>query len=359
MIKAVGLFLLLLLKIVGWALLILLLVLLAVCLLVLFVPVRYDVLVHSERINPIANLRLRLKVNWLLHFIRVAVAYGPGGLSWQIRVAGLDIPKLLARRAEKKKAKRRQTKTTSDNRRKEEAKTPPDRFDMSLSDPELEPESKPELKEEKPETLETQVMEKTESASIPPDSESENKMAVDPLLSERTAKKADREKVRKTKKQKTKKQKIKKQKAKSETAQQESSDAPKSGIFAKVRTWIRRLHKEYTDEVNRHAVGHLWTEILKLLRSYRPRKLKADVSFSLADPALTGAVTGLISLIPVIYRYPCTIEPDFTAEKPYVEGEIAACGKVTVFVFVCGAIRLLRDKKFMQVVRRLLKRGGT
>ncbi|KAI4447116.1 hypothetical protein C823_001635 [Eubacterium plexicaudatum ASF492] len=215
---------------------------------------------------------------------------------------------------------------------------------MSLSDPELEP----ELKEEKPETLETQVMEKTESASIPPDSESENKMAVDPLLSERTAKKADHEKVRKTKKQKPK-TKNKKQKAKSETAQQESSDAPKSGIFAKVRTWIRRLHKEYTDEVNRHAVGHLWTEILNLLRSYRPRKLKADVSFSLADPALTGAITGLISLIPVIYRYPCTIEPDFTAEKPYVEGEIAACGKVTVFVFVCGAIRLLRDKNLCRL----------
>ncbi|KAI4447115.1 hypothetical protein C823_001634 [Eubacterium plexicaudatum ASF492] len=120
MIKAVGLFLLLLLKIVGWALLILLLVLLAVCLLVLFVPVRYDVLVHSERINPIANLRLRLKVNWLLHFIRVAVAYGPGGLSWQIRVAGVDIPKLLARRAEKKRRnadKQKRTPITGEKRR--------------------------------------------------------------------------------------------------------------------------------------------------------------------------------------------------------------------------------------------------
>ena len=49
MIKAIGMFLLMLLKIAGWTLLILLIILLAALLLILFVPVHYDVLAKNER----------------------------------------------------------------------------------------------------------------------------------------------------------------------------------------------------------------------------------------------------------------------------------------------------------------------
>ena len=66
----------------------------------------------------------------------------------------------------------------------------------------------------------------------------------------------------------------------------------------------------------------------------------------------------MISLMPWVYRYPCSIVPDFTAEKPYAEGEIEADGKVAVYVFLWSLLRLVRDKQFMQVVRRLLKRNG-
>ena len=108
MIKAIGMFLLMLLKIAGWTLLILLIILLAALLLILFVPVHYDVLAKNERSmesgqkNPAANLRLQLKVSWLLHLVYISMQYGPDGLSNHIRVAGIDIPKFLAKRAEKK-----------------------------------------------------------------------------------------------------------------------------------------------------------------------------------------------------------------------------------------------------------------
>ena len=134
------------------------------------------------------------------------------------------------------------------------------------------------------------------------------------------------------------------------------ADASRQGIFSKIRFWYQRVRKEITDEVNQHALSHFWRELLKLLKSYKPRKLKADVSFSLADPALTGTVTGVFSMMPLLYRYPCRIVPDFTSEKLYVEGEILARGRVTVLVFLLSVLRLLRDKEFMHVVRRLMKR---
>lgn len=148
------------------------------------------------------------------------------------------------------------------------------------------------------------------------------------------------------------------EKIKQSKEKEEQNQKSKQSILSKIRSQFQRFHQEFTDEVNRHALSRLWTELLKLLKSYKPRKLKADISFSLADPALTGMATGAISLLPVIYRYPCSIAPDFTSEKLYVEGEILARGRVTVFVFLLSLLRLLRDKKFMYVVRRLLKRGG-
>ena len=125
-----------------------------------------------------------------------------------------------------------------------------------------------------------------------------------------------------------------------------------------MRRVYQKVRQEVNDEANRHAISSLFSELLKLLRSYKPRKLRADVSFSLADPAWTGKVTGILSIMPWIYRYPCRIIPDFTADQAYIEGEVHVRGKVTVGVFLLSLLRLVRDKQFMKVVRRLLKRGG-
>lgn len=85
MIQTVGLFLLAVLKFLGWTFLGLLLFLLAALLLVLFVPVRYHVLAQNEcsteqnQKKPAAKLQLRLKATWLLHLMSVTVSYGPQG----------------------------------------------------------------------------------------------------------------------------------------------------------------------------------------------------------------------------------------------------------------------------------------
>ncbi len=399
MIKTVGLFLLALLKIFGWVLLVLLLVLFAAFLLLVFVPVRYDVLASNEKsiapakANPVENLRLRIKVTWLLHFIHVSVIYGKEGLQTSVRAAGIDLIKLLARlRRRSRQIAEPEDKEDSQAFDPAQTKDPVDRTDPSKqinvpdqTDPFEREKEAAYIKDD--ETFQNPnrtdehnpVQEPTQIYENDPIQEPTRTDGNDPIQdavqidgndSENKQKQKQQKKRKRTKKRT--KQNIKRKskntsrqsfrsKAQQEAdaaphAQQES--APKEGLFQRMRRVYQKVRQEVNDEANRHAISSLFSELLKLLRSYKPRKLRADVSFSLADPAWTGHVTGILSMMPWIYRYPCRIIPDFTADQAYVEGEVQARGKVTVGVFLLSLLRLVRDKQFMKVVRRLLKRGG-
>ncbi len=384
MIKAIGMFLLMLLKIAGWTLLILLIILLAALLLILFVPVHYDVLAKNERSmeskqkNPAANLRLQLKVSWLLHLVYISMQYGPDGLSNHIRVAGIDIPKFLAKRAEKKENHKKKKAKKNKKSSKQESITDESLLQESLTEKAITDESRiNESQTKESQMTESQMTEfptdgfQAEKETFVPteenicqiDSKSEEvkKQLFENDKSESNKPGQDHLDPNNQKRNKSKQKKHgnrKHAKIKQSKEKEKQNQKSKQSILSKIRSQFQRFHQEFTNEVNRHALSHLWAELLKLLKSYKPRKLKADISFSLADPALTGMATGAISLMPVIYRYPCSIAPDFTSEKLYVEGEILARGRVTVFVFLLSLLRLLRDKKFMYVVRRLLKRGG-
>jgi len=545
MIRAIGLFLLALLKIAGWTLLLAVLILLVVLLLVLFVPIHYEVLALNEQSadplekNPVANLQLRLKVTWLLHLVHVTVSYGPPGLSNKIRIAGVDILKLLAKIAARKKAGKKGKKLKRSKKKRfakksqaaassvtgENSKDKSGVYEKETEGVSVNSASSVENSlsvsdrndgMENPQTNETQAMqqgelpvetdaaentpvtensasefpseelrEKESLASFIPIQEShadeaptsqfpteqndtssllamkqyhttasvksweekqkkETKRETDQKeiseqieiakenMSDQTEtsgvenmseqkeisdqanisdkieisdqeqifdqsetsdqanmseqketsdqeqtsapietpdkkkaskkkeksdkKKQKQEKRNKKKLQKRSRKRLKAEKPKKKDAFSDGADKAEQGIFRKIRNGYERLRQEYTDEVNRHAFGHLWTELLKLLRSYKPKKLQADLSFSLADPSLTGMATGILGMIPLVYRYPCSIQPDFTSEKLYVEGKIQAQGRVMVVICLTGAIRLLRDKEFMYVVRRITKR---
>lgn len=383
MIKAVGLFLLALLKLLGWMLLLLLVLFLAVFLLVLFVPVRYDVLAVNERsmepaqTNPAANLRLRVKVTWLLHLIHVSVSYGKEGLQTNIRAAGIDIPKLLAR------FRRRSQKEPDAGEQNGEPVREQDQPEHTGQSKVLDANKDGQNGEQDQETVKPEEPGDRHN----PMNDSEPTVSHNPIndpAQTDTHASLDKDKKKQSKKQKKqhkrtkkkrKKQHIKTKKAdkkrkpasppqqektgKASASGQNAKQASdkKQGVFQKIKGMYQRVRREVTDQTNRHAVSSLFAELLKLLRSYKPRKLRAELSFSLADPALTGKVTGILSLMPWVYRYSCSIIPDFTSEKLYVEGEVQARGKVTVCVFLLSLLRLVRDKEFMKVVRRLLKRS--
>ncbi len=401
--KTIGLFLLALLKIFGWVLLVLLLVLFAAFLLLVFVPVRYDVLASNEKsiapakANPVENLRLRIKVTWLLHFIHVSVIYGKEGLQTSVRAAGIDLIKLLARlRRRSRQIAEPEDKEDSQAFDPAQTKDPVDRTDPSkqinvpdqtdpferekeaayikddgtFQDPNRTDEHNPvqeptQIDENDPiqEPTRTDGNDPIQDAVQIDGNDSENKQKQKQKKKQQKKRKRTKKRTKQNIKRKSKNTSRQSFRSKAQQeadaaphAQQES--APKEGLFQRMRRVYQKVRQEVNDEANRHAISSLFSELLKLLRSYKPRKLRADVSFSLADPAWTGKVTGILSIMPWIYRYPCRIIPDFTADQAYIEGEVQARGKVTVGVFLLSLLRLVRDKQFMKVVRRLLKRGG-
>lgn len=356
MIKTIGLFLLMLLKICGWLLLAAVLLLLIVLLLVCFVPVRYDASVENDRImdgsgGPFKNIRMRVNVSWLLRFIHVSAGYGPNGLDVDIRTAGIHVQKALAWLQGRKKAKQGHRKKHSQ--------------DTGSSEPAAKPEASetPGLENQKPELRAASISENPESqeklqAALEPENLEKSSEKQEASVSGKMEQAAGLEKnnAEYTAKPAGKKKKQKRAFQKKTKVKREKKE-PGSGAFHKIRDKYRQFRKEYTDETNRHAVKCLWKELCFLLRHYKPRRMEADIEFSLADPARTGMAVGMFSLIPVIYRYPCSIVPDFSSDRLYAEGRFFVKGKVTVFIFLLSLLHLIRDREFRKTVRRLLKRG--
>ena len=448
MIKTIGLFLLMLLQAAGWLLLALFVLLLAVLLLVCFVPVRYDIRVHNERIadpeekNPVKNISIQVKISWLLHLIHVTFSYGPKGFVSTVKAAGIDVLKALAwlsdrkqvrqsrkrQRGRKKNQKadsnqspggpqqadsgcgqgnlsRNQTDAASQGQEKTSVKTAKETpveipNDIQIETPadtekETSAETPADIEKETPaNTAETSADTEEISAETPADTAEEIPADIDTdidIEKETSVKKAGeashalkesaeirlkntaeipaeagQEKLSENAGNKTKqetesrsaKQRRRQKKASSQNSGQkkDSHKEPRSGKTGGITDKIRQVYKEYKDETNRLVLGHLWKELCCLIRSYKPRKFEADITFSLSDPALTGGVLGILSLIPAVYRYPCSLIPDFESEKLYLEGSLVIRGKVTVYVFLLSMLRLVRDREFMKIVKRLMKR---
>lgn len=379
MIKAVGLFLFMVLKILGWLLLILFILLIAMLLFVLFVPVRYRIMIQNERDaasgnNLVKNIQAQAKISWLLHFIYINLNYGPKGFTNEIRAAGLDVRKVLAgftKRREKRQNRNRAAKEEPDLGRRTDAA-------QSMSEQTIGP-LEPDARNQTINTAELEENERSvslnenisQSKALDEEAKDENisqSKALDEELKNEEAK--DETEILESKiidsgKNKTSKDPKKRRKKKNILSALYSGIRKKlyaikntiTGIrtkFSIIREKIHMLYGEITSPGNRNAVSHLWKELCYLVLKYKPRKVSAELAFSLADPALTGEVLGMISMFPHVYRNPYHITADFESDKLYVEGELELQGKVTGYVMVMIFIRLIRDKDCMAVFRRIM-----
>ncbi len=297
MIKTAGMLVLMLfltlLKILGC----LLLCLAVMLLLAVLVPVRYRVEVKNIQAGKAAGgiQKAQAEFTWLLHFVSISFVYSQKKFKSRIRIASINIPELYAKHKQRRAARQKQ-KQVKESRNSEEKSR------------------------EKPAHPKN-----TESISVdgsPGAEKQEAKVQTEPGHADRHSTALKREKH-------------------------------SSSRFSGIRQKAARLHREFTDESNRNAVLHLWMEFCRILKHYGPRKCTADLAFSLADPAATGYVTGLISLLPLIYRYTCRIIPDFTSEMIYLEGEFMVSGRVALGVFLVSLLRLFRDKEVRRCVRKI------
>ncbi len=104
------------------------------------------------------------------------------------------------------------------------------------------------------------------------------------------------------------------------------------------------------DEDNQELVKHGLTRLGKILKSIRPRFLRAEALVGLGEPDLTGYVYGIYWAVKPFLGKKCrmTVTPDF--ERRILEGEAVLGGRIMAATVLHHAVRVLLDRR----LRRLL-----
>lgn len=120
------------------------------------------------------------------------------------------------------------------------------------------------------------------------------------------------------------------------------------------KEFVVKVKEIVTDTKNQYAVRRLWEELLYLLKHFGFRKIHTELTFALADPALTGQVLGILCMMPFLYQYDFHIFPDFESESYYIRGSYDVKGRIQLIFLLVTAIRLLADKEIRSFLKKLL-----
>ena len=120
------------------------------------------------------------------------------------------------------------------------------------------------------------------------------------------------------------------------------------------KEFVVKVKEIVTDTKNQYAVRRLWEELLYLLKHFGFRKIHTELTFALADPALTGQVLGVLCMMPFLYQYDFHIFPDFESESYYIRGSYDVMGRIQLIFLLVTAIRLLADKDIRSFLKKLL-----
>lgn len=141
---------------------------------------------------------------------------------------------------------------------------------------------------------------------------------------------------------------------------------PKFRPWHMIKTWIPKIKKfilslkenfsnikkEVSDETNKNAVSHIFKELKTLLHHIGPRRGKAQLSYSTGDPATTGELTGVLSIMPLFYKKGIHVVPDFTSDRFYIQGNFRVNGHFQVFHLLGIFIRVYRDKDLRKLMQK-------
>ena len=159
--------------------------------------------------------------------------------------------------------------------------------------------------------------------------------------------------------------------------QSEDTEKTKQGIrskinekFLKLKYTIRTIYDKIkkiwqnisyymellNDKDTKLLLSHGKLRFCKIIKSIRPRKLKADILFGTGAPDTTGYAYGVYSmLMPFLGSY-VVVTPDF--QQAVLEGNFQASGRITLAVLLWQAIRIALDKKLWQLLNKLKKQSS-
>lgn len=115
---------------------------------------------------------------------------------------------------------------------------------------------------------------------------------------------------------------------------------------------IKKVNQWIQDEQNRSAVRFVLGAVIGLLKKYGPKHMKADVAYGMEDPAATGQVLAVLSVLPFLYYDKVSIMPDFEAERFYIEGSWDIRGRIQVIHLLKAAIQIWRNPDVKHFIKQ-------
>lgn len=115
---------------------------------------------------------------------------------------------------------------------------------------------------------------------------------------------------------------------------------------------IKKVNQWIQDEQNRSAVRFVLGNVIGLLKKYGPKHMKADVAYGMEDPAATGQVLAVLSVLPFLYYDKVSIMPDFEAERFYIEGNWDIRGRIQVIHLLKAAIQIWRNPDVKHFIKQ-------
>lgn len=119
---------------------------------------------------------------------------------------------------------------------------------------------------------------------------------------------------------------------------------------------IKNVYEELTKPANSYTLGQLSKKLVRILKSYGPRRLDCDIDYGMDDPSITGIITGGISVFPLAYYEHVDIRPDFSADENYFKGYASLSGRVQLCVAVHSILSLFGDRTVRKNIFRILNK---
>ncbi len=146
-----------------------------------------------------------------------------------------------------------------------------------------------------------------------------------------------------------------------------SDDDSKIGPIEKMQYTFRKFcdkikeireNIEYYKEVllcddTKELLKYAFMRLGKILKSIRPRKLRADIHFGTGSPDTTGYVFALYGMICPHLGKNVFVTPDF--EQTILIGELFAKGHITLFKVLWNGLMIVKDHRLWELKDKLTK----
>ena len=124
-----------------------------------------------------------------------------------------------------------------------------------------------------------------------------------------------------------------------------------NGICDKIKKVTQDIAywKQLTEDPKcKAALKEAWKQMIRVLKSIRPRKFQADIILGTQDPSTLGQIMAWYGIFYPIYSYHIQIYPEF--ERVIFEYDAYLKGKITIFTILLAGIRLYFNKDIKYVI---------